>query len=227
MANLISNANSGLNDILSTPYVTDILKLILLLYASVVAPQLPTKISSWFTNSYVRLAFFALILILATHDIGLSIILTLAYFVTLAYFNKNAVNQIATTGKVTPEVTVVINSSGTTAQTQASMQQAVNSKMNNSNATTFATATQAMNNLTASSNTIANARYITPPEATLTSGQANTAATPSLSNIPSNVSSNSASMMAHTTSSEVSAFTPYDVENLAQVPNKNNVNNVS
>lgn len=69
----------NLDVILKNPYVMAVLKVTLVLYASLLAPRLPSMIRSTFTNTFVKITALALIAYLADVDFQLAIILAIIY----------------------------------------------------------------------------------------------------------------------------------------------------
>lgn len=104
--------NSAVNarlGVLDYPIASQLLKLFLVLYGGLAAPQLPLKVSKWFSNTWFRIGFMSLIAWNANRDPALSIILAAVYCLSLYYATNKALTQVATTGQVTPEVTVVVS----------------------------------------------------------------------------------------------------------------------
>lgn len=69
----------NLDMVLINPYVMAIAKITLALYAAQLAPQLPQKVSSFFSNTFVKIIAVALISYLANKDFQLSIMLALIF----------------------------------------------------------------------------------------------------------------------------------------------------
>ena len=68
-----------LNAVLQNPYVMAILKVGLVLYASRIAPRLPSAVQDTFANTFVKIIAIALIAYLAEVDFQLAIILAIVF----------------------------------------------------------------------------------------------------------------------------------------------------
>lgn len=108
LAQFNATVNSSLS-FLDDPIVGGFLKLFLVLYGGLAAPSLPPKVAALFTNTYFRIVILGLVLWIANRDPALSVMIATVFFVSLSYATKNAVTQVVTTGKVTPEVAVIIS----------------------------------------------------------------------------------------------------------------------
>lgn len=69
----------NLDKILQNPYVMAVLKIVLVLYASSLAPRLPTVVQTTFANTFVKIIAVALIAYLAEVDFQLAIILAVIF----------------------------------------------------------------------------------------------------------------------------------------------------
>jgi hypothetical protein len=77
-----------------------LLKIFLILYASLVAPQLPEFMLKWFTLVPFKIFFLFLIAWSASHDPSLSILLAIAFYVSLNVVNgKQLFEQLTTNQK--------------------------------------------------------------------------------------------------------------------------------
>ena len=119
--NLISQGENILDKLLSNEYVLTSLKVFLALYAAMAAPRLPSEVLNLFSNPLVKIAWAAVIVILATKKPDLALIVAVAFVVTLETLNKqnlyktlhssNAPKQISwlPSTKSTPQVIQQIN----------------------------------------------------------------------------------------------------------------------
>lgn len=74
---------------LDNQYVSGTLSLLLILYASSVAPKLPNYVAKWMDNIVVRGIVFFLIVYLTQKNPSLALIVSLAVLVTLMVLSKN------------------------------------------------------------------------------------------------------------------------------------------
>lgn len=81
--------------ILNNVYVSGILKIIIILYAALAAPQLPTSISKYFHHPMIQVILFSLIAYTATKDIGISILLAIAFFISFSSYTKKLLGKVA------------------------------------------------------------------------------------------------------------------------------------
>lgn len=72
--------------------VVAVLAIILVLYSSLAAPKLPAGIAGFLENPWVRLLFIALIAFLATKNAMLSILVALAFVLTIMAFNSPTID---------------------------------------------------------------------------------------------------------------------------------------
>jgi hypothetical protein len=64
---------------LANPYIMTILKVVLILYASEIAPTLPKVVSNLFANTWIKIVSLFLITYIASRDIQLAIILSFVF----------------------------------------------------------------------------------------------------------------------------------------------------
>ena len=74
---------------LDNEYVSSGLILFLILYASVIAPKLPSNITSYFKHPLIQLILFFIIVFLAKKDVSLALITAVAVLVTIMVVNYN------------------------------------------------------------------------------------------------------------------------------------------
>ena len=90
----IKNLDVDVQNILKNEYVCWGLRIILVLYAAMVAPNLNRDVSSIFDNVIVRLIVACVIVFLSFHDTTLAILLSIAFVVSIQTLNKHKVNTI-------------------------------------------------------------------------------------------------------------------------------------
>jgi hypothetical protein len=74
---------SNLDNVLENPYVMAVLKISLILYASMIAPKLPMGLQSLLSNTFVKIFVIILIAYLAQVDFQLAIIIAVIYVLGL------------------------------------------------------------------------------------------------------------------------------------------------
>lgn len=72
-----------LDQFLENPYLMAFIKVSLVLYAATVAPKLPNNVKQVFENTYFKIAFIFLMLYISQMDFQLSLILAIAYVVSI------------------------------------------------------------------------------------------------------------------------------------------------
>ena len=103
-----STVNSAFQPVTSNPVLWNFIKLFLILYGGLAAPSMPPRLAPYFTNSYFRIAFMALIIWVADRDPSMSIMIAVAYFLTLKYLLKNGMDEVVNTGYVSPAVASLV-----------------------------------------------------------------------------------------------------------------------
>ena len=82
----MKNLDFDVQNILKNEYVCWGLRIILVLYAAMVAPNLNRDVSSIFDNVIVRLIVACVIVFLSFHDTTLAILLSIAFVVSIQTF---------------------------------------------------------------------------------------------------------------------------------------------
>jgi hypothetical protein len=88
MDKFIKSAESLLNNGLSNIYINTGLKVFIGLYAALAAPNLPPMLQDLFGNVFFRILWAFLIILIATKDAGIALMLAIAFIVTLYSINK-------------------------------------------------------------------------------------------------------------------------------------------
>jgi len=86
---------SEIDKVLKNEYVCWGLRILLVLYAAMVAPNLNEDISNLFDNVFVRLVVAGIIVFLSFHDPTLAILLSICFVVSIQTLNKHKVSEIA------------------------------------------------------------------------------------------------------------------------------------
>jgi hypothetical protein len=90
----IRNLKTPTENVLNNTYVSGFLKIIIILYATLAAPQLPPNISKYFHHPMVQIIIFALIAFTATKDIGISLLIAIAFFISFHSYTKNLISSV-------------------------------------------------------------------------------------------------------------------------------------
>jgi len=85
---IISEVEKILNRGLDNIYLNTGLKVFLVLYAALAAPQFPPKLVSLMDNIFVRIGLSFLIVFMALRDPGLALIIAISFVITLQTANK-------------------------------------------------------------------------------------------------------------------------------------------
>jgi hypothetical protein len=119
IANTISSQTSALKGFLDNNYVSGGIQLFIILYATLAAPQLPVSMAKLFHVPAFQLVLFALIAYTATKDIGVSVMLAIAFFVSFQTYQRH---QIATTAAMAHRATTVHAAAAPVAQQEQEQQ---------------------------------------------------------------------------------------------------------
>jgi len=112
---IVENSNEMINSVLrpvteNTPAQL-VLKLFVILYASLVAPKISSSFAPYINNMYFTILFLALIVWLFTKDPTMSILIAVGYYITISYLTQNSIIEVQQTGVVTPNVQKALNTS--------------------------------------------------------------------------------------------------------------------
>ena len=86
--NLLKNSETILNRALDNNYINVSLKILLGLYAALVAPKLSPSLANLMDNTAVRILVAFVIVFMATRDPGLALLISVAFIITLQTANK-------------------------------------------------------------------------------------------------------------------------------------------
>jgi hypothetical protein len=96
MENTLNNINDEFNAQLQNPYVSGILNVLLILYASLVAPELPDFMKYFFNSIVGKIIVIALIGLTASKNINISILIAVGFIVTLNFIQtEEFANKLA------------------------------------------------------------------------------------------------------------------------------------
>ena len=99
-----SNSLRKVKSVLDNVYVSGGLQIFIILYAALAVPQLPAWITKLFHQSLFQVLMFALIAYTATKDIGVSLLLAVAFFVSFHAYTRHLLGSMA--GSLTSVVNV-------------------------------------------------------------------------------------------------------------------------
>jgi ABC-type multidrug transport system fused ATPase/permease subunit len=77
------------------PYIVGIVGLIAIVYGSLMAPRLPPRVASWFSNPIFKIIFIFLILVVRNVNPVVSIILAIGFIVSMQTLNRYRVFSMA------------------------------------------------------------------------------------------------------------------------------------
>jgi hypothetical protein len=83
VSSLLKPVESGLNTMFANPYILTAIKIFLCLYAALAAPKLPKAGYELFQNVIFRIIVAFLIILVATRDASLALLMAIAFVVTL------------------------------------------------------------------------------------------------------------------------------------------------
>ena len=91
-------------NLMDNSYLFTLAKLFIILYSVIIAPNLPDHIAKLFHQTIFQIIIFATITFLATKDVTMSILLTIAFFISFHSYTRHLYNQVNTTQKYLNEV---------------------------------------------------------------------------------------------------------------------------
>jgi hypothetical protein len=102
--NNASNSVKKVKSVLDNVYVSGAVKIFIILYAALAAPQLPAWMAKLFHRPLFQVLMFVLIAYTATKDIGVSLLLAVAFFVSFHAYTRHLLGSMA--GSLTSVVNV-------------------------------------------------------------------------------------------------------------------------
>ena len=91
-------------NLMDNSYLFTLGKLFIILYASIVAPNLPYHLAKLFHQTIFQIIVFATITFVATKDITMSILLTIAFFISFHSYTRHLYDQVNKTQQYLNEV---------------------------------------------------------------------------------------------------------------------------
>ena len=88
-----------IKNVLDNVYVSGAIKIFIILYAVLAAPKLPSWIAKLFHHSVFQVVVFALIAYTATKDVGISLLIAVAFFVSFHAYTRHLLNKVANKSK--------------------------------------------------------------------------------------------------------------------------------
>ena len=95
----IQSLKEPTESILNNVYVSGFLKIVIILYAVLAAPKLPTSISKYFHHPMIQIVIFALIAYTATKDIGISLLIAIAFFISFHSYTRQLLGKLVSNTK--------------------------------------------------------------------------------------------------------------------------------
>lgn len=102
--NNFNKINNYLNNLLSHQYSTIILSVVIALYAGAIAPALPNKVINFFDTKIGKMIFIFLIAYTSNKNIKFSLILSIAFVVTLCIANNKKIQLIYEKFEIDPDI---------------------------------------------------------------------------------------------------------------------------
>ena len=96
MENTLNNISDEFNDQLQNPVVSGTLNILLILYAGLVAPELPEFMKSFFNSMIGKVIIIALIALTANKNINVAVLIAIGFIVSLNFIQtEEFANKIA------------------------------------------------------------------------------------------------------------------------------------
>jgi hypothetical protein len=89
----------SVENVLNNVYVSGFIKVFIILYAVLAAPKLPSWIAKLFHHSLFQVVIFALIAYMATKDIGIAVLIAVAFFVSFHTYTRHLLSKVANKSK--------------------------------------------------------------------------------------------------------------------------------
>ena len=91
-------------NLMDNSYLFTLAKLFIILYAVIIAPKLPDHLAKLFHQTIFQIIMFAIITFIATKDVTMSILLTIAFFISFHSYTRHLYNQVNRTQQYLNEV---------------------------------------------------------------------------------------------------------------------------
>jgi len=105
---------SAIESVLDNTYVSGFIRVFIILYAVLAAPQLPPWIAKLFHHSVFQIVMFALIAYTATKDISISILIALAFFVSFHSYTRHLITRLSKRTRRAPKEAPSVDSTSST-----------------------------------------------------------------------------------------------------------------
>jgi len=86
---IIDTTEQHLNILMDNVYLSTIIKVLLILYGCVIAPELPTYILQLLDNVIAKVFVIVLIIFIAKRDLGIGLLIAICFVLTLQLITKN------------------------------------------------------------------------------------------------------------------------------------------
>jgi len=86
---IIDTTEQHLNILMDNVYLSTIIKILLIVYGCVIAPELPTYILQMLDNLIVKIFVIVLIIFISKRDLGIGLLIAICFILTLQLINKN------------------------------------------------------------------------------------------------------------------------------------------
>ena len=101
--------NNQLSLFRTNQVASNLLKLSLIMYGAYAAPKINPKYAPYLSNVYVRVAIMSLAIWTVSYDVGLAVLISVAFILTMKHLVHNAVDEVKKTGKVSPEMQLLVD----------------------------------------------------------------------------------------------------------------------
>lgn len=89
----LKQLNTSFNKAMNNTYVSGALTLFLILYASMVRPELPPTLMNMFDSSLFRVVFSALIVYTASHNLQVSVLIAVVFVLSMNVLNEQKIAE--------------------------------------------------------------------------------------------------------------------------------------
>src|SRR6056300_1399366 len=86
---IIDTTEQHLNILMDNIYSSTIIKIMLIVYGCIIAPELPTYVLQMLDNLIVKIFVVVLIIFISKRDLGVGLLIAVCFILTLQLINKN------------------------------------------------------------------------------------------------------------------------------------------
>ena len=86
---IIDTSEQHLNILMDNVYLSTIIKIMLIVYGCIIAPELPTYVLQMLDNLIVKIFVVVLIIFISKRDLGVGLLIAVCFILTLQLINKN------------------------------------------------------------------------------------------------------------------------------------------